>query len=129
MNRNRFLMILAPIVLTAIVGGAVKAKAFGTQTSQDSPSIRPQQDRGDFVGKYPMQLIIKTPQGEVISVLEIPAGVRFEISASEEIRGPWKKGYKALCVFTGDISIRAQMAGSPLKLDVQNALIEIQAKR
>ncbi len=130
MNRSRFLMILSLIVLTALVGSAVSSKAFTTQTAQAN------QDEGDcFIsGVVPKQVIIKTRQGQVLSVLDVPIGVMLSIHA----RIKEKDAQRVPVVFEGNVSIRTklqtemkvgpayeQMMQSPFRLDVQDALVEL----
>jgi hypothetical protein len=86
---------------------------------------------------YPRQVIIKTWQGEVLSTLNVPVGVMLGIHASADRPKEMSPDGTSL-VLEGNISIRTrlqtemktgpageQMLQSPLKLDVQDAIIEL----
>lgn len=90
-------------------------------------------------GKAPRQVTIRTRQGQVLTVLNIPVGVVLSI------QGRLTSGTltpDAPVVFEGDVSIRTkpqsqmvggstqeQMLTSPLRLDVQDAVVELREIR
>jgi hypothetical protein len=126
-------MILLLIALAALLGGAISSKTNPTQTAQAD-------QRGTesyTTGMYPRQVIIKTWQGEVLSTLNVPVGVMLGIHASADRPKEMSPDGTSL-VLEGNISIRTrlqtemkagpageQMLQSPLKLDVQDAIIEL----
>lgn len=130
MNRNRSLVILSLIVLTAIVGGTISTRAFTTQTTQAD-----QYESSCFIsGVFPRQVVIKTRQGQVLSVLDVPIGVMLSIHA----RVKEKDAQGVPAIFQGNVSIRTklqtemkngpayeQMMQAPFRLDVQDAVVEL----
>jgi hypothetical protein len=90
-------------------------------------------------GKAPRQVTIRTRQGQALTVLNIPVGVVLSI------QGRLASGTltpDSPVVFDGDVSIRTksqsqmvagstqeQMLTSPLRLDVQDAVVELRQLR
>ena len=85
-----------------------------------------------------MKLSVSTRSGQVLTALEIPVGVALSISAPDAFaeNGGALDGRQMPAMFTGDVSImtrpssdlsmgplRDQMLASPLRLDVQDAVV------
>ena len=100
------------------------------------------QSAGPFnmYSKGPMKLSVSTRSGQVLTLLEIPAGVALSISAPNAFatNGGALDGKQMPAMFTGDVSImtrpsselvngplREQMHASPLRLDVQDAVVVV----
>jgi hypothetical protein len=121
------------IALTLV--GVVVCVAFSMQRIEA-------QSTGPFTmySKGPVTLSVSTRSGQVLTSLEIPAGVALSISAPNVFAasgGVWD-GKQMPERFTGDVSImtrlsselangplRDQMLASPLRLDVQDAVVVV----
>ncbi len=91
-------------------------------------------------GKVPRQVTIRTRGGQVLTVLNVPVGVPLSIHG--RLTSGRELAVDPPVVFEGDISIRTkpesqmvvgslheQMMTSPLRLDVQDAVVELRELR
>jgi hypothetical protein len=105
-------------------------------------SVEPQAQSflASFFSSGPKEVTISNRSGQVLSVLDVPAGVAVSIHLIKgEFTQPDQTG---TVTFTGDVSIRTrprselvegpsrdQMMKAPLKLDVQDALVVLAKTR
>ena len=88
----------------------------------------------------PVKLSVSTSSGQVLTSLEIPAGVTLSVSApnASGTLATTADGHELPSTFTGDVSIRTrlrseitpgsmrdQMLSSPLRMDVKDAVVVV----
>jgi hypothetical protein len=127
MRRFAIAFAFTMVVLTALVG------LVTVSASQPSPYL------ASSYHAVPHEVIISTRSGQVLTILQIPPGVSLSVHLVKgEWDGPQASGR---LTFTGDVSIRtrsssdpysgplrAHMTGSPLRLDVQDAVVVVTPK-
>lgn len=117
--------------------GVVACVAFSMER-MDAQSAGPV----NMFSSGPMQLSISTRSGQLLTSLEIPAGVAVSVSApSAFANGDPLDGTQTPSMFTGDVSIRTrpsselvqglareQMLAGPFRLDVKDAVVVVSKK-